>query len=152
MALALIGLQSLPMNFAYPAFAALLLLVGLALGLFAAPNTSAVMNSLPANQRGAGGGMLNTFQNSASVLSIGFFFTVITLGLAAALPTALLNGLTAQGIPVHAAQQISHLRRSAASSPPSSGSIPSISSSAASSCPNPACTPPISPDGASSPT
>jgi MFS family permease len=107
--LALIGLQALPMNFPYPAFAALLLLVGLALGLFAAPNTSAVMNSLPANQRGAGGGMLNTFQNSASVLSIGFFFTVITLGLAAALPTALLTGLTAQGIPYHAAQQISHL-------------------------------------------
>ena len=42
------------MNFPYPAFAALLLLVGLSLGLFSAPNTSAVMNSLPANQRGAG--------------------------------------------------------------------------------------------------
>ncbi len=107
--LALIGLQELPMDFPYPAFAALLLLVGLALGLFAAPNTSAVMNSLPANQRGAGGGMLNTFQNSASVLSIGFFFTVITLGLATALPSALFTGLTAQGIPAQAAQQLSHL-------------------------------------------
>jgi len=106
---ALLGLQALPMNFSYPLFAGLLLLVGLALGLFAAPNTSAVMNSLPADQRGAGGGMLNTFQNSASVLSIGFFFTVITLGLAAALPHALYSGLTAQGIPAQSAQSISHL-------------------------------------------
>ena len=107
--LALLGLQALPMNFPYPLFALLLLLVGLSLGLFAAPNTSAVMNSLPANQRGAGGGMLNTFQNSASVLSIGFFFTIITLGLASALPHVLYGGLTAQGVPAHAAQSISHL-------------------------------------------
>jgi hypothetical protein len=67
------------------------------------------MNSLPANQRGAGGGMLNTFQNSASVLSIGFFFTIITLGLATALPHALYSGLTAQGVPTSAARSISHL-------------------------------------------
>jgi MFS family permease len=107
--LALLGLQALPMNFPYPLFALLLLLVGLSLGLFAAPNTSAVMNSLPANQRGSGGGMLNTFQNSASVLSIGFFFTIITLGLASALPHALYGGLTAQGVPASAAQSISHL-------------------------------------------
>ena len=107
--LALLGLQALPMNFPYPLFALLLLLVGLSLGLFAAPNTSAVMNSLPANQRGSGGGMLNTFQNSASVLSIGFFFPIITLGLASALPHALYGGLTAQGVPASAAQSISHL-------------------------------------------
>jgi MFS family permease len=106
---ALLGLQALPMDFPYPLFALLLLVVGISLGLFAAPNTSAVMNSLPANQRGAGGGMLNTFQNSASVLSIGFFFTIITLGLAATLPHALYSGLTGQGVPVAAAQSISHL-------------------------------------------
>jgi MFS family permease len=101
--------NALPMNFPYVPFALLLLLVGLAMGLFAAPNTSAVMNSLPANQRGAGAGMLNTFQNSASVLSIGVFFTVIALGLASQLPHALFGGLTAQGVPAQAAQQISTL-------------------------------------------
>ena len=105
----LVGLQAIPINFAYPVFAALLLLVGLSMGLFAAPNTSAVMNSLPADQRGAGGAMLNTFQNSASVLSIGFFFTVITLGLATSLPHSLLSGLTAQGVPLAQATQISHI-------------------------------------------
>ena len=99
----------LPMNFPYPPFAVLLLLVGLSMGLFTAPNTAGVMNSLPADQRGAGAGMLNTFQNSASVLSIGVFFTVITLGLAATLPHALMSGLTAQGVPAAEAQQLSTL-------------------------------------------
>jgi EmrB/QacA subfamily drug resistance transporter len=99
----------LPMDFDYLPFAALLLLVGLSMGLFFAPNTSSVMNSLPANQRGAGAGMLNTFQNSATVLSIGVFFTVITLGLAAKLPGALDKGLSAQGVPAASAHSIAQL-------------------------------------------
>jgi len=99
----------LPMNFPYPPFAVLLLLVGLSMGLFTAPNTSSVMNSLPADQRGAGAGMLNTFQNSASVLSIGVFFTIITLGLAATLPHALTAGLTAHGVPAAEAHTLSAL-------------------------------------------
>jgi MFS family permease len=107
--LSLVGLQAIPINFPYPLFASLLLLVGLSMGLFAAPNSSAVMNSLPANRRGAGGAMLNTFQNSASVLSIGFFFTVITLGLSATLPKSLLTGLTHQGVPLAQATAISHI-------------------------------------------
>jgi MFS family permease len=99
----------LPMNFNYFWFATLVLLVGLALGLFFAPNTASVMNSLPADQRGAGAGMLNTFQNSAQVLSIGIFFTVITLGLAARLPQALQSGLVAQGVPAAQAHSIATL-------------------------------------------
>ena len=99
----------LPMNFSYPWFAILLLLVGLSMGLFFAPNTASVMNSLPANQRGAGAGMLNTFQNSAQVLSIGVFFTVITLGLAATLPGALGSGLSDAGVPAAQAATISQL-------------------------------------------
>jgi MFS family permease len=99
----------LPMNFPYLAFAALLLLVGASMGLFFAPNTASVMNSLPADQRGGGAGMLNTFQNSASVLSIGVFFTVITLGLASRLPHALFSGLTAQGVPAAQAHTVANL-------------------------------------------
>jgi MFS family permease len=107
--LSLLGLQFLPTNFSYLTFAVLLFAVGISMGLFAAPNSSAVMNSLPIDQRGAGSGMLNTFQNSASVLSIGFFFTVITLGLASSLPRALLSGLSKQGVPRASAVAISHL-------------------------------------------
>jgi MFS family permease len=99
----------LPMNFNYVLFAILLALVGISMGLFFAPNNAAVMNSLPEDQRGAGAGMLNTFQNSAQVLSIGVFFTVITLGLAARLPHAMESGLAAQGVPAAQAHSIAAL-------------------------------------------
>jgi MFS family permease len=102
-------LELLPADFSYPVFAALLLLNGLAMGLFASPNRAGIMNSLPATQRGAGSGMTATFQNSAQVLSIGIFFTLIITGLAAQLPAALYHGLTAQGVPASAAARISHL-------------------------------------------
>jgi MFS family permease len=104
-------LELLPMNFNYVWFALLIFLFALGSGMFFSPNQAAVMNSLPADQRGAGAGMLNTFQNSASVLSIGVFFTVITLGLASGLPSHLYNGLRAQGVSAAAAHQ-------AASAPP----------------------------------
>jgi MFS family permease len=99
----------MPMNFSYVWFGGLLLLMGLSLGLFFAPNIASVMNSLPADQRGAGAGMLQTFQNSAQVLSIGVFFTVITLGLAASLPHTLESGLVGQGMPAAQAHTIAHL-------------------------------------------
>jgi MFS family permease len=99
----------LPIDFPYVPFAVLLFLVGLSIGMFMAPNTSSVMNSLPADQRGGGAGMLNTFQNSASVLSIGVFFTIITLGLAGSLPSALFGGLTAHGVPAAQAHGLSAL-------------------------------------------
>ena len=92
-------LQQLPMNFNYIWFALLIFLFAVGMGLFFSPNQASVMNSLPPNQRGAGAGMLNTFQNSATVLSMGLFFTIVTLGLAADLPTHLYHGLTAAGVP-----------------------------------------------------
>jgi MFS family permease len=109
MGVVFIGFNLLPMNFHYTWFALLVLGIGFGMGLFFAPNTSSVMNSLPADQRGAGAGMLNTFQNSAQVLSIGLFFTVITLGLASRLPEALQSGLVAQGVPAAQAHTIASL-------------------------------------------
>jgi hypothetical protein len=67
------------------------------------------MNSLPPNRRGAGAGMATTFQNSALVLSIGIFFTLMVLGLAGSLPGTLDQGLRAQGVAPEAAQRISQL-------------------------------------------
>jgi MFS family permease len=104
-----LGLQLLPVNFAYPAFAALLLLNGIGMGLFASPNRAAIMNSLPPAQRGAGAGMSATFQNSAMVLSIGIFFSLMIVGLAAHLPGALHDGLIAHGVSTADATRISHL-------------------------------------------
>jgi MFS family permease len=91
-------LMLLPVDFGYGYFAALLLCNGLAMGLFAAPNTAGIMNAVPANRRGVASGMRSTFQNSGMTLSIGLFFTIMVVGLSSALPTALVHGLTAQGV------------------------------------------------------
>jgi EmrB/QacA subfamily drug resistance transporter len=101
--------ERLAVNFAYPSFAALLLLVGIGMGLFASPNQAGIMNSLPPNRRGAGAGMATTFQNSAMVLSIGIFFTLMVLGLASTLPATLDHGLLAHGVPATDAARVSHL-------------------------------------------
>jgi MFS family permease len=112
MVLAAVGfvlLEVLPVDFPYLLFALLLLLLGLAFGVFAAPNLAGVMNSLPAHQRGSGSGMLNTGQSTAMVLSIGVFFTLIIVGLSATLPQALSHGLQAQGVPPSAAARVARL-------------------------------------------
>jgi MFS family permease len=102
-ALSFVLLSLLPIDFSFGVFAAVLLLMGLSMGLFASPNRAAVMNSLPAEDRGAGGGMNQTFQNSAQVLSVGIFFTLMILGLAASLPHTLASGLQAHGVSAAAA-------------------------------------------------
>ncbi len=107
-ALAFTLLVLLPTNFAYPVFAAVLLLNGMAMGLFASPNRAAVMNSLPARDRGAGGGMNQTLQNSAQVLSVGIFFSLMVAGLASSLPHSLASGLEAHGVSAADAMRISH--------------------------------------------
>ena len=99
----------LPVNFSYTAFALVLVLNGIGMGLFASPNRAGIMNSLPSNQRGVGAGMAATFQNSATVLSIGVFFSLMILGLASSLSGALQTGLTAQGVPVAVADRASSL-------------------------------------------
>ncbi len=99
----------LPANFDYIWFALILFMMGVGQGMFSAPNTSSVMNSLPPDQRGAGSGMRSTFQNAASLASMGIFFSIVTAGLAAALPGTLTGGLTGAGVPGAVANQISHL-------------------------------------------
>ncbi len=107
-ALSFVLLSLLPIDFPFMAFAAILFLMGISMGLFASPNRAAVMNSLPAQDRGAGGGMNQTFQNSAQVLSVGIFFTLMILGLATSLPHTLASGLTAHGISASTASRVSH--------------------------------------------
>ncbi len=104
-----VGLWALPTDFPYPVFAAVLALMGIAMGMFASPNRAAVMNSLPPGDRGAGGAMNQTFQNSAQVISIGVFFTLMILGLASSLPSALTSGLEAHGVPAATAAHVAHL-------------------------------------------
>jgi MFS family permease len=108
-ALSFVLLALLPIDFPYPLFAAVLALNGISMGLFASPNRAAVMNSLPPGDRGAGGGMNQTFQNSAQVLSIGIFFTLMVAGLASTLPQTLSSGLEAHGVLASTAHSVAQL-------------------------------------------
>ena len=109
MAASFLGLLMLPGDFNYVVFATLIFINGLGGGLFAAPNTSLIMSSVPANMRGAASGMRATFQNAGQVLSIGIFFSLMVAGLADSLPHTLASGLTGQGVPAQTAATIAQL-------------------------------------------
>jgi MFS family permease len=102
-------LMALPTNFSYWVFALVLALNGISMGMFASPNRAGVMNSLPRGDRGAGGGMNQTFQNSAQVVSVGIFFTLMVAGLSATLPHALMTGLSAHGVHGATVRRAAHL-------------------------------------------
>jgi MFS family permease len=104
-----LGLVLLPVNFPYWLFAVLVAVNGLGSGIFSAPNSSAVMGSVPAGARGAAAGMRGTFFNSGSALSIGIFFSLMIVGLAATLPHTLNAGLLAQGVPAPVAARVAAL-------------------------------------------
>jgi MFS family permease len=108
-ALAFLLLERLPVDFSYWTFAPLLLLLGLSNGLFMSPNRAAVMNSLPIAHRGAGSGMTTTFQNSAQVLSIGIFFSLMIVGLSGVLPASMYSGLVHEGVSTQVASRVAHL-------------------------------------------
>src|SRR3954452_13219101 len=109
MAASFLGMLVIPGDFNYLVFGALIFINGLGGGLFAAPNTSLVMSSVPANMRGAASGMRATFQNAGQVLSIGVFFSLMVAGLADSLPHTLSSGLTGQGVPAATANTIAQL-------------------------------------------
>jgi MFS family permease len=103
------GLMLLPIDFPYPVFALIIFCNGLGSGLFASPNTSSIMSSVPARHRGAASGMRSVFMNSGMSLSIGFFFSLMIAGLAATLPRTLSSGLRAQGVPATVATHVASL-------------------------------------------
>jgi MFS family permease len=98
-----------PANFTYWTFAAVMVGMGISGGLFAAPNTSSIMNSVPARHRGAASGMRVTFGNAGMPLSMGLFFTLLVIGLNAKVPSAMYRGLVAHGVPGALATQLAHL-------------------------------------------
>jgi MFS family permease len=107
--LSFVGLLLLPVDFPYWAFALLIALNGIGSGMFAAPNTSAIMGSVLPGERGVVSGMRATFQNSGTALSIGVFFSLMIVGLAHSLPSALTSGLYDQGVPHGIAAQVAAL-------------------------------------------
>jgi MFS family permease len=108
-AAAFLGLMVLPVDFSYPVFALLLALIGAATGMFASPNSSSIMGSVPPGERGVASGMRATFQNSGTAISIGVFFTLVIAGVASSLPSALSAGLIHGGAPAGVAHRLATL-------------------------------------------
>ncbi len=102
-------LAGLPYDFSYPLFALIIFMMGIGNGMFAAPNTASIMNSLPPEHRGAGSGMRATLQNTGQTVSLGIFFTIVILGLTKTLPSALYTSLVGAGVPAQLAQQASSI-------------------------------------------
>jgi hypothetical protein len=104
-----VGLIALPVDFPYWAFALLVTVNGVGVGMFSAPNSSSIMGSVPANRRGVASGMRSTFQNSGTALSIGVFFSLMIAGLASTLPRTLSGGLEREGVARAVAHHIASL-------------------------------------------
>ncbi|HEX4831389.1 MAG TPA: MFS transporter [Trebonia sp.] len=104
-----VGLILLPVNFSFWAFALMIGLNGIGSGMFASPNTSSIMGSVPSRDRGAASGMRSTFQNSGTAISIGVVFTLMIIGLSNSLPSTLSNGLTKLGVPAGVAHNVATL-------------------------------------------
>ena len=104
-----IGLMLLPVVFPYWIFALLIGLNGIGSGMFASPNSSSIMGSVPASDRGVASGMRATFQNSGTAISIGVVFTLLIAGLSSSLPSSLSNGLVKVGVPSGVAHQVATL-------------------------------------------
>jgi hypothetical protein len=95
-------------NFDFWVFALLIFLNGLGGGIFTAPNTAAIMSSVPPAERGAASGIRATFFNAGTSLSIGIFFSLMIVGLAHTLPGAMSAGLQQQGVPATVAHQVAN--------------------------------------------
>ena len=106
MAATFVALVLIPVDFNYWLFAVLVFFNGLGGGIFTAPNTAAIMSSVPAEERGAASGVRATFFNAGSSLTIGIFFSLMIIGLAHTLPGTLSSGLQAQGVSSQVAYEV----------------------------------------------
>ena len=104
-----IGLLLVPTNFSYWVFAIMVFLNGVGGGMFSAPNAAAIMNSVPAEERGGAAGIQAAFLNTGFVLSIGVFFSLMIVGLTNTLPKAMFKGLSAHGVGAVQAHSIANL-------------------------------------------
>jgi MFS family permease len=109
MAATFVALVLIPVDFNYWLFALLIFLNGVGGGIFTAPNTAAIMSSVPAEERGAASGVRAVFFNAGSSLSIGIFFSLMIIGLANTMPSAMSTGLQQQGVSASVASDVANL-------------------------------------------
>jgi MFS family permease len=90
-------LVALPYNFSFIEFGLILFIMGFGNGMFASPNNAAIMNSVPAKDRGVASGMMYTMFNTATPASIAIFFTIVVIGLTQNFPEAMTSSLASIG-------------------------------------------------------
>ncbi|MGC8623214.1 MAG: MFS transporter [Candidatus Micrarchaeia archaeon] len=90
-ALSLFLLIFLPYNFNLLEFELIIFLNGLGNGFFASPNTTAIMNSISSDDRGAGNGMRMTLSNIGSTISMAIFFSITITVFSVGVPAAMYN-------------------------------------------------------------
>ena len=108
-ALAILFLTTISANFVYIEMAILLFVFGSGYGLFNAPNASAVMSSVPPEERGVASGMSATLRNVGTTASMVIFFTILIVAMTAVLPHTLFSGLTGAGVNTSVAKTLSSL-------------------------------------------
>lgn len=101
-------LNTLPADFDYWTFAFYIFVIGAGMGMFASPNTSAIMSAVPARFRGAASGMNATFMNAGMMLSMGVFFTIVISSLSSGLPATITHGLSQFALPGAVVKGLAH--------------------------------------------
>jgi MFS family permease len=97
-AVTFLGFLFVPYNFVYWEVGLLLFVQGCGMGMFAAPNTAAIMNAVPAEHRGAASGMRATLQNAGMQISLVLFFTIVIVGLSNGLSGSVSGALSSAGV------------------------------------------------------
>ena len=95
--LCFLGLAMLNFDFEYWQLGGLLFLMGCGSGMFASPNSSSIMNSVPPEDRGVASGMMSTLMNSANTASMAVFFTIVIVGIQSSFPGAIQNSISSLG-------------------------------------------------------
>ena len=107
--ISLLMLANLPYNFNLVEFELILFLNGIGGGMFASPNTTAIMNATPADDRGSANGMRTTLNNLGQTLSMAIFFTITISIFSVVLPGSLLHEGVSAGLNNAVATQLSQV-------------------------------------------
>jgi len=108
-AVGLYVLTLLPYNFNLLEFETILFIIGIGGGLFAAPNTTAIMNPVSSRDRASANGMRMTINNVAGTISMAIFFSIAITVFSQNLPSSMFSGAIAAGVPKPVADMLSQI-------------------------------------------
>ncbi len=107
-------LTLLPYNFNVVPFELIMFLIGVGGGLFAAPNTTAIMNAVASKDRASANGMRMTINNVSATISMAIFFSITITVFSQKLPSAMISSSLAIGVPYQLAKILSAIPPSGA--------------------------------------